>query len=80
MKGMADKLRSLGDELPDRHLVLQMWAEQEVYHMKALIKRTKPLPNFHVRNDFKLEELDIKIEVDLASTRRRPSPFCCPTC
>jgi uncharacterized membrane protein YgcG len=70
MKGMADELRSLGDELPDRHLVLQLLRglSKKYDHMKALIKRTMPLPNFHtIWNDFELEELDLKTEADPAS-------------
>jgi hypothetical protein len=53
MKGMTDELRSLGEGLPDRHLILQLLCglNKKYDHMKALIKRTKLPPSFHdVRN------------------------------
>jgi hypothetical protein len=69
MKGMADEIQSLGEELSNRHLVLQLRGLNKKYgHMKALIKRTKPLPSFHtIRNDLKLEELDMETEADPTS-------------
>jgi hypothetical protein len=68
MKGMADEIQSLGEELSDHHLVLQLLhgLNKKYGHMKALIKRTKSLPSFHtVRNDLKLEELNMETEANL---------------
>jgi hypothetical protein len=45
----------LCEELSDRHLVLKLLhgLNKKYDHMKALIKRTKPLPSFHaVYSDF----------------------------
>jgi hypothetical protein len=70
MKGMADELCSLGEELPDRHLVLQLLCglSKKFDHMKALLKRTKPLPSsYDVRNDLELEELDMEPAADPTS-------------
>jgi hypothetical protein len=69
MKGMADEIQSLDEELSNRHLVLQLRGLNKKYgHTKALIKRTKPLPSFHtIRNDLKLEELDMETEADPTS-------------
>jgi hypothetical protein len=70
MKGMAGELCSLGKELLDHHLILQLLhgLRKKYDHMKALIKHNKLLPSFHaVRNDLELEELDMEIEADLAS-------------
>jgi hypothetical protein len=65
---MADELHSLGEELLDRHLVLQLLRglSKKYDLMNALIKRAKPLPSFHVvQNNLELE-LDMETEINLA--------------
>ena len=65
MKAMADELRSLGEELPDRHLVLTMLRglNKKFDHMKAIIKRSTPFPSFQaVWKDLELEEFDMETE------------------
>jgi hypothetical protein len=75
---MADELHSLGEELLDRHLVLQLLRglSKKYDLMNALIKRTKPLPSFHVvQNNL---ELELDMETDQSgvphgsSTRHLP--------
>jgi hypothetical protein len=91
MKGMANKIRSLGEELSDRHLVLQLLRglSKKYDYMKALIKCTESLPSFHVVwNDLELEELDMETEADpasatvlyaLSSTRQQQQQHAAPT-
>jgi hypothetical protein len=65
MKGMADEIRSLGEELSDHHLIHQLLRGlcKKYDHMKALIKRTKQLLSFHaVRNDLKLKGLTWRLK------------------
>jgi hypothetical protein len=44
MKDMADKIRSLGEELSNHHLILQLLCgfSKKYDHMAAFIKHTKP--------------------------------------
>jgi hypothetical protein len=69
MNSMVDELLSLGDELPNHHLMLQLHVLSKKYdYMKALIKRTKSLTSFHaIRNDLKLEKFDMETEADLTA-------------
>jgi hypothetical protein len=50
MKGLADSLRDLGEPMADRTLVLNLLRglSPRYGHLKTLIKRTVPLPTFHM--------------------------------
>jgi hypothetical protein len=71
MKGMADDLRSLGETIIDRHLILNLLRglNKRFDHMKIFIKRSQPFPSFHtVRNELKEIELDNSVAQGHAST------------
>jgi hypothetical protein len=74
MKGMADDLRTLGETITDRHLVLNLLQglNKRFGHMKIFIKRSQSFPSFHtVHNDLELEE----IELDHSVAQRHASVF-----
>jgi hypothetical protein len=62
MKGVADDLRTLGETVTDRHLILNLLHDlnKRFYHIKIFIKRSQPFPSFHiVRNELKLKEIEL---------------------
>jgi hypothetical protein len=62
MKGMADDLRTLGETITNRHLVLNLLQglNKSFDHMKIFIKQSQLFPSFHtVRNDLELEEIEL---------------------
>jgi hypothetical protein len=78
MKGMADSLRNLGEPISDRTLVLNLLCglSPRYGHLKALIKRTVPLPAFYVvRNELLLEKLTMETEAPAPA----PTLYSAPT-
>jgi hypothetical protein len=66
MKGMADDFRALGENVIDRHLVLNLLQglNKRSNYMKIFIKRSQPFPAFHiVRNDLEPEEIKLDYSV-----------------